>query len=255
MSQAYTDILQRRANAAELSGGTSTDATYSMIERVIVGRDLGGKILDYGAGVGQLTRRLRAMRRFDCVAAADIKPVPEALAGLVEWMEQDLNLSIPGHDSEFDVVVAAEVIEHLENPRFVMREVFRMLRPGGTAIFTTPNNESWRSVIALVIRGHYVLFGDSCYPAHITALLRKDLTRIFQEANFPAPRFHFSGDGGLPGKPLVSWQRISLGLLRGVRFSDNLLAVANKPAQAGASDLSPGPLTGFEPSESSVMRH
>jgi 2-polyprenyl-3-methyl-5-hydroxy-6-metoxy-1,4-benzoquinol methylase len=233
MSQTFTDILQHRAKAAELSGGTSTDVVYSMIERVILESGLGGRILDYGAGVGQLTRRLLALRRFERVAAADIMRAPGDLAGAVEWIEQDLNLPLPGHDGAFDVVVSAEVIEHLENPRFMMRELFRVLRPGGTAIVTTPNNESWRSVVALLVRGHFVFFSDSCYPAHITALLRKDFTRIFQEADFPAPQFHFSGHGGIPGKPVVSWQRISFGLLRGLRFSDILLAIAKKPAKAG----------------------
>jgi 2-polyprenyl-3-methyl-5-hydroxy-6-metoxy-1,4-benzoquinol methylase len=143
---------------------------------------------------------------------------------------QDLNKPLSNHDNAFDVVVAAEVIEHLENPRFMIREIFRILRPGGTALITTPNNESWRSLAALLLRGHYASFGDLSYPAHITPLLRKDLTRIFIEAGFPGPQFHFTDQGGIPGKPAVTWQNISLGLLKGMRFSDNLLAVATKPA-------------------------
>ncbi len=198
-----------------------------MMERVIVARDLRGKILDYGAGVGEFTRRLLALRRFESVSAADIMRIPDDL-GAVEWIQQDLNDPMPGHTAAFDVVVAAEVIEHLENPRFTMREIFKLLRPGGTVLVTTPNNESWRSLIALVFRGHYLEFSDASYPAHITALLRKDLTRIFQEAKFSAPTFHFTNQGGIPGKPALNWQRISLGLLRGPRFSDNLLAEANK---------------------------
>ncbi|MBV9769068.1 MAG: methyltransferase domain-containing protein, partial [Bryobacterales bacterium] len=186
---------------------------------------------DYGAGVGQLTRRLLALERFDRVSAADIMEVPSDLGRKVEWMEQDLNLAVPGHENSFDVVVAAEVIEHLENPRSMLREIFRILRPGGSAIITTPNNESWRSLIALLARGHYMAFGDSNYPAHITALLRKDLTRIFEEARFAAPVFRFTDSGGIPGHPAVNWQQISLGLLRGLRYSDNILAIAKKPVE------------------------
>ena len=189
MSQTSTAILEHRTKAAELSGGTSGNAIYAMIERVIAERGLQGRILDYGAGVGQLTRRLIALGRFQSVSATDIMAVPTDLDGRAEWMEQDLNVPLPGHDDAFDVVVAAEVIEHLENPRFMIREIFRLLRPGGTAIVTTPNNESWRSLIALLVRGHFMAFGETGYPAHITALLRKDLTRIFQEASFCHSRF------------------------------------------------------------------
>lgn len=229
MSQTSTAILEHRAKAAELSGGTSGNAIYSLIERVIAERGLRGRILDYGAGVGQFTRRLLALQRFDSVSATDIMGIPGDLGGKVEWIEQDLNIPLPGHDDAFDVVVAPEVIEHLENPRFMIREIFRVLRPGGTAIVTTPNNESWRSLIALLVRGHFMAFGDTGYPAHITALLRKDLTRIFQEAYFLPPDFRFTDSGGVPGKPTISWQQMSFGGLRGLRYSDNVLAIARKP--------------------------
>jgi 2-polyprenyl-3-methyl-5-hydroxy-6-metoxy-1,4-benzoquinol methylase len=232
VSSQSVDILQYRARVAELSGGTSSEGIYSKVERVIVEMGLRGRVLDYGAGIGQLTRRLLALQRFSRIAATDIVRVPSDLAGVAEWTEQDLNLPIPACEDEFDVVVAAEVIEHLENPRFTMREIFRILRPGGTAIVTTPNNESWRSIIALVLRGHHVAFSEGCYPAHITALLRKDFIRIFREAKFDAPLFHFTDQGGIPGKPTISWQQVSFGLLRGLRFSDNILVVAKKPTLA-----------------------
>jgi 2-polyprenyl-3-methyl-5-hydroxy-6-metoxy-1,4-benzoquinol methylase len=231
MSSTATDIVRHRLKSAELSGGASSDAVYSTIERVILESDLRGRILDCGAGVGLLTRRLLALQRFDWVAATDIVGVPAELEGLVEWIEQDLNESLPAADGAFDVVIAAEVIEHLENPRFLMREIFRILRPAGTAIVTTPNNESWRSLIALLIRGHYVAFSDSSYPAHITPLLRKDLMRIFLEAKFLAPKFFFTDEGGVPGRPVISWQQASFGLLRGLRFSDNILSIVKKPSE------------------------
>jgi len=65
--------------------------------------------------------------------------------------------------------------------------------------------------------------------AHITALLRKDLVRILSEAGFSDVRFHFTDHGGLPKLPAVSWQQVSLGLLKGCRFSDNVIATAKAP--------------------------
>jgi 2-polyprenyl-3-methyl-5-hydroxy-6-metoxy-1,4-benzoquinol methylase len=229
MSKGDYGILQNRRRAAELSGGISSDPIYSAIQRVIADRDLRGKILDYGAGVGQFVRRLLSLQRFEQIAAADILPVPADLVGKVEWIAQDLNLPILNHDEIFDAVIAAEVVEHLENPRAMMRDLFRVLRPGGTAIISTPNNESWRAIFSLLIRGHYVAFGDTSYPAHIVALLRKDFDRIFQEAQFHAPEFQYTDEGGLPGKPDVTWQAVTFGLLHGLRFSDNIIAVATKP--------------------------
>lgn len=229
MEPASETTEQHRLRAAEISGGISSDRIYSTIEGALVERGLGGNILDYGAGIGNLTRRLLALRRFDRVCAADILEPPPDLAGAVEWIQQDLHSPIPNHDARFDVIIAAETIEHLENPRFVTREFFRLLRPGGTAFVSTPNNESWRSILALLVRGHFVAFSDSCYPAHITALVRKDFSRIFMEAKFGAPEFRFTDDGGIPAKPSITWQSVSFGLLRGLRFSDNVIAIAEKP--------------------------
>jgi 2-polyprenyl-3-methyl-5-hydroxy-6-metoxy-1,4-benzoquinol methylase len=226
-------LYLKRVRASKLSGGTSSDKIYAMVERVIAAHNLRGRVLDYGAGTGTFTRRLLALHRFDTVAAADIMPASDDMPKEIEWIEQDLNLPLAEHENTFDVVVAAEVIEHLENPRFMVRELYSILRPGGIIILTTPNNESWRSFVALLVRGHYAFFGDLNYPAHITPILRKDFTRIFTEAGFTPPAFHFTDEGGIPGKPAVTWQQISFGLLNGLRFSDNFLAIATKPLSAG----------------------
>lgn len=223
------ELLARRLAAAAAAGGGSCEPIYSVVERELARLDLGGHVLDFGAGSGVLTRRLLASGRFRTVTAADLLPPADSLPGL-RWLSLDLNEPLaclaPG---SFEVLVAVEIIEHLENPRAVAREWFQLLRPGGTLLLTTPNNESWRSLIALVLRGHYVAFGDPCYPAHITALLRKDLTRILHEAGFAPPEFSFTDQGSVPGFPRLGWQSLSAGLLRGLRFSDNLLATARKP--------------------------
>jgi 2-polyprenyl-3-methyl-5-hydroxy-6-metoxy-1,4-benzoquinol methylase len=229
MNQVNEELLQCRRASAEFSGGISSDAIYAAIYRVIISRQLQGNVLDYGAGVGNLSRRLLYLQRFGHVSAADILPASPDLVGKVKWIQQDLNSTLENHDEFFDVVIAAEVIEHLENPRAMVRDLYRILRPGGTAIITTPNNESWRAILALLIRGHFVFFGDTSYPAHIVALLRKDFERIFREAKFGFPEFFYTDEGGLPGKPNVSWQSVTFGVLRGRRFSDNVVVVATKP--------------------------
>lgn len=218
-----------RRQAAEASGGTSSDDIYSTIEETLVDYQLGGSILDYGAGIGNLSKRLLSMGRFETFYAADLMDKPHGLDG-VAWLKADLNDPIQGYDSYFDVVVAAEVIEHLENPRSMVRDMFRLCRPGGYLVLTTPNNESLRAIISLLARGHYVAFNDGCYPAHITALLRKDLSRILLEAGFRPPSFRFAQKGAVPGFTQFTWQGASYGLLRGARFSDGVLAVTQKPA-------------------------
>lgn len=47
------------------------------------------------------------------------------------------NLILP--EENFDIVIASEIIEHMQNPQIIVKEIFRVLKSGGTAIITTPN--------------------------------------------------------------------------------------------------------------------
>ncbi|MCB0661870.1 MAG: methyltransferase domain-containing protein [Saprospiraceae bacterium] len=49
--------------------------------------------------------------------------------------------NIPMHDNAVDAIVASEIIEHVPNPAAFLKELFRVLKPGGKLIVTTPYNE------------------------------------------------------------------------------------------------------------------
>ncbi|HWX09976.1 MAG TPA: methyltransferase domain-containing protein [Gaiellaceae bacterium] len=217
-----------RRTAAEMSGGHSSEAIYRIV--IASARNAGNKksLLDVGAGDGSLTRELIPF--FDRVVALDlVDHEGRNAAPAAQWITADLNAALPLADGEFDVVVAAEVIEHLENPRFAVREWFRVLSAGGRLVITTPNNESWRSLLSLAVRGHFAAFTGASYPAHVTALTRLDLERILGEAGFERTELSFTDHGAVPRLTRLTWQQLSRGRLRGLRFSDNLCCSAIKP--------------------------
>jgi len=87
----------------------------------------------------------------------------------------------------------------------------------------------WSSLIALLLKGHFVSFPSRDYPAHITALTRLDIERVLTESGFKNIEFHYTNKGQVPGLGKCTWQKLSFGLLQGERFSDNIFAVARRP--------------------------
>ena len=64
------------------------------------------------------------------------------------------NMAIPAIDEDFDGIIMNEVFEHLRiDLIFTMREVFRVLRPGGTLLLSTPNLRSLMGIYNLLFRG------------------------------------------------------------------------------------------------------
>jgi SAM-dependent methyltransferase len=66
-------------------------------------------------------------------------------------MQADLNHPIPLTDNSLDVVMASDVLEHLVETRSFVREIYRVLRPGGYAVVSTPNLASWHNILALLL--------------------------------------------------------------------------------------------------------
>lgn len=71
------------------------------------------------------------------VISLDIEPFyPSAI-------RHDVESGLPFGDKSFDLVWCTEVIEHLNNPKFLLQEIKRVIKPGGVAVLTTPNSGCW----------------------------------------------------------------------------------------------------------------
>ena len=141
--------------------------------------------------------------------------------------------SIALPDGSCDVVACVETIEHVENPRALMRELVRLARPGGWLVVTTPNQLSVLSKLGLLTKNEFVHFQErpGLYPAHISALLEIDLLRMCRENQLEQAMVRYSGQGRIPFTAR-NWPhplRSRSGAL-GRAFSDNVLVIARKPA-------------------------
>lgn len=226
------NIHSYRLEAAKLSGGISNSDIYSAaLAAARASKPDAKSILDFGSGVGVFLDPLIAAFPEAEIAGADILERSATVPRSAQWYTGDLNDRLPIADGAFDLISAIEVIEHLENPRHVLREIYRMLRPGGIAIMTTPNTGSIRSLLTFVVRGHHANFDDTNYPAHITQVTETDFKRAGTEAGFGAPDFFYTDVGSVPKFLDLKWQRLPIAgeKLKGKLFSDNLGVILQKP--------------------------
>lgn len=129
----------------------------------------------------------------------------------------------PFEEDSFDVVLFCEIIEHLlMDPVAVLRQIHRVLKPGGLLILTTPNVARLDNVLAMVnganIYDPYSGFGP--YGRHNREYNRHELHRLLDFAGFDV-EYSFTADGHPTdhtrwpryqlAAPLVDFRRPDLG--------------------------------------------
>lgn len=106
----------------------------------LVGEIAGKRVLDAGCGPGLYSEELLA-RGASLVAldgsARMVELARTRLGARAEVVQADLARPLPFAASEFDLVVCALVIHHLDDREACLREFFRVLRPGGRVVVST----------------------------------------------------------------------------------------------------------------------
>ena len=114
------------------------------------------KILDIGAGHGAFSKRLYDMG-YD-VSACDL--FPEIFKfDKIECKKADITRELPFPDNSFDIAIAVEVSEHINDHERFFKEISRILKPKGQLYLSTPNILSLKSRIHYLFRGFFYSFG------------------------------------------------------------------------------------------------
>jgi 2-polyprenyl-3-methyl-5-hydroxy-6-metoxy-1,4-benzoquinol methylase len=146
------------------------------------------RVLDVGCGTGGTAAPLRAKgvkeivgieieeqaarkaeTRFDSVILGDVEQV---------------SASLP--QGYFDLILYADILEHLVEPWSIIASHRRLLRPQGYILLSAPNVRHWRLLRDLVIRGRWVYqdTGGTLDRGHLRFFTRKELLTMVKEAGF-----------------------------------------------------------------------
>ena len=117
--------------------GSSHAVMLEMLNRLPASR-----ILDLGCSGGLFAERARAAGHH--VTGVDYMEIPGVRERTDRFFVADLEQGIPEEvGNRYDVVVAGDVIEHLTRPVTLLRDMRRVLRPGGQLLLSVPNFGHW----------------------------------------------------------------------------------------------------------------
>jgi SAM-dependent methyltransferase len=130
------------------------------------------RALDLGCGDGRLTAELDAGE----LTAADVSAVAlerarARLGDRARVAELDPDAPLPFGDGEFQLVLCAEMLEHVRDVQLLLSEVRRVLRPGGTLALTTPATRA-------------LMRPPDPLSPHLRFFTRRSLTKLLDELGF-----------------------------------------------------------------------
>ena len=103
----------------------------------------GGRALDIGCATGVISEKLTLLG-FD-VIGLDISPnaISQYCASGMSGMVANIEHPLPFLNHTFDMIWASEVIEHIVDYEQLLKELHRILKPGGRLYLTCPNSVFW----------------------------------------------------------------------------------------------------------------
>lgn len=195
----YTDHITHYHVDAELfdyfdeGAGATKDFDRRLRSYILHLCDLkpGWSILDVGSGSGWVVRALAS--RGVHVISVDLSPKnlvrirAEIGSNSTDFLVGDA-YRLPFQDGSFDLVIASELLEHLESPSEGVRELQRVLGRGGRLVASTPYKEK--------IRYYLCIHCNKKTPAnaHLHSFDERSLTSLFRSQNFSQVRFHKLGN-------------------------------------------------------------
>lgn len=149
------------------------------------------KVLDVGCSSGLLSSQIRALGHY--VVGIDSYEEPGVRDRVDDFYVADLDNGLPSISSDFDVVIAADVIEHVRRPELLLAEMADRLGTDGRLIISTPNFGHWypraRVAAGLFDYDRRGILDET----HLRFFSRRGLMRTFGRANLRVESLEFSG--------------------------------------------------------------
>lgn len=152
-------------------------------------------ILDVGCGNGYITGKISELGHhvIGIDSSADGIEIARKMTPHVRFETHSAYEEITSIARDLDVILAAEVVEHLFAPRLFFENAYRALKPGGSLILSVPYHGYFKNLGLSVFNLWDRHLGVSWEGGHIKFFSRRTLQEMLKEAGFSD--FSFRGVG------------------------------------------------------------
>lgn len=146
------------------------------------------RVLDLGCASGRLGEALKARGHASLVDGIELSEpaAVEARRRLDHvWVADLSNLDWTHTRSDYDVIIAADVLEHLTDPWETLRALRQLLAPKGKIIASVPNVRYWKLIWDLLFRGEFRYVDAGILDrTHLRFFTRSSLGRLFTDSGY-----------------------------------------------------------------------
>jgi 2-polyprenyl-3-methyl-5-hydroxy-6-metoxy-1,4-benzoquinol methylase len=151
-----------------------------------------GRVLDLGCSGGRLSERLRDLGHH--VTGVDSVQIAGVRDRVDEFFLGDIENGVPDAvGSGFDVVVAADVIEHVRDPGRLLRHMAEVASPRGQILISTPNFGHWYARVRVVTGTFDYDRRGILDQTHLRFFTRKSLRRLFTANGLDLMELQYTG--------------------------------------------------------------
>jgi len=149
------------------------------------------RILELGCGAGRTLLNAKEQGKASEIVGIDIIPTNDEHNKLDRYIQADIDtLDFPYPEKYFDVIICADVLEHLVDPWKAVSRLSLLLKKDGLFVISLPNARDYLLFIAIFMRGDFRYVNEGLFDrGHLRFFCKKNMRDMLEQNGMSRPLF------------------------------------------------------------------
>lgn len=137
------------------------------------------RVLEIGCGSGATLVELKKLSKAEFTVGVDI--VKKSIPGIDSYITGDIeSIVIPFEEKYFDVIICADVLEHLVDPWLLIHDILKFMKNDGLLIVSIPNVREIGVLWKIAIKGDFAYSSQGILDkSHLRFFCKKNIYNLF----------------------------------------------------------------------------